>query len=152
MNDDEPIAPTIPDGDADNHQPEPEGVATPEEIISVTSPEELAALCARSMVGLKDPALVDDTIAFLAGTISSLQLQHMQMLSYIEHVSDWCMMATPIIRKLNTKLGAPWPFGVWCLLMNAKSPEEAQQIKEAYWKSIQDNVQAQGKRIITLGN
>lgn len=118
-------------------------IAQPEEILTVKSPEELADLIFRSLMGLKETGLkdLDDasfsaSISFLAGTLSALQIQQMQMIGYIEHLTNWCNAATMMHRKMNAKFGAPWPFGVWLALQAAPNEEARQEIKMKYWEAM----------------
>ena len=143
---------------SEQEQPKPDeqppaGVPAPEEIINVESPEELAQLIHANLLGLDanaDSQQKEHTRQFLAGTISALQLQNMQLLGYADHIAGWCMRAASIIYKMNTKVGQPFPYSIWCELQTASSPEEAKAIRDRYNAAVIEQARKQQNKIVTL--
>lgn len=149
MTDDIPEAPPV-----DAPQP------LPEQIVAVQSPEELAMLIYEALSGLKAPYKQEDgsylnvppeiegTMQFLAGVISSLQLQNMQMLGYMEYLQSWCETVTPTIRKMNARIGAPWHFSIWSQLNGLGTDEE----KIEFIRKMREQNKEKAPKIIILGD
>jgi hypothetical protein len=118
-----------------------------DQIITVNSPEELSAMVLNHLQGIRGNSVeeADKTIEFLAGVISSMQLQNMSLLAYLEYIQGWCVAATPLLQKFRGNFGAPWSFAVWERVNQCRTPEEAREFLE----TVKQERRANERRIIT---
>lgn len=95
-----------------------------EQLIEVKTAEELAALIYKNLKALGNYAMsgveCDNSIQFLAGSLSSIQLQNMALLGYIQYLGQWCHTAAG-----RLQMAAPWDFEVWEHLNTCKDAKEA---------------------------
>lgn len=101
----------------------------PNEIVEVKSPEELAKLIYEAIKALA-PSVPSEreeaSLQFLAGSLSALQMQNMQLLGFIEYIQTWCGDLAK-----NISAPAPWDFNVWMGLNACPDAKSAREYLES---------------------